>query len=97
MKYQNQLSIAVLMGKLIATKIKKQGSTLPEQIIPIPLHIERLQQRGYNQAVEIAKTVSRELNIPLNLTDCSRTKSTIPQFDLPASERGHNIKNAFEV
>lgn len=97
MKYHNQLAIAELMGKLIATKVKKQALPLPEQIIPIPLHIDRLQQRGYNQAIEIGKTVSRELAIPLNLTDCTRIRSTTPQFDLPANERVDNIKNAFEI
>lgn len=97
MKYHNQLSIADLMGKLIANKVKQQGKSLPEQIIPIPLHIDRLLQRGYNQAIEIGKTASRELNIPLNLTDCARVRSTTPQFDLPASERGSNIKGAFEI
>lgn len=95
MKYHNQLSVAELLGKLIAKKIKQYNAPLPELLIPIPLHVDRLRQRGYNQAAEIAKAVSRDLRIPLNLTACSRIKSTIPQFDLPASERGNNIKNAF--
>lgn len=97
MKYHNQLSIADLLGKLLAKKIKNLDLPRPQQIIPIPLHIDRLQQRGYNQAIEIGRQLSRELNIPLNLTDCSRTRSTAPQFDIPASERGDNIKNAFEI
>lgn len=97
MKYHNQLSIADLMGKLLAKKIKELALPLPEQIIPVPLHIDRLQQRGYNQAIEIAKLVSRELHVPINLNGCTRIKSTTPQFDLPATERCDNIKDAFEI
>ncbi len=97
MKYHNQLSIATLMGKLLAEKIKQDTLPLPELIIPTPLHMDRLRKRGYNQATEISKTISQELNIPLNLTAFTRSKSTSPQFDLPASERANNIKNAFNA
>jgi len=100
MKYHNQLAIASLMGELMAKKITQQQTHIgsrPEQIIPVPLHINRLQQRGYNQAIEVGRRISKELGIPLNLNHCQRTKSTAPQFDLPASERAHNIKNAFEI
>ena len=97
MKYHNQLSVADLMGKMIAKKVKSIGQNLPDLIIPVPLHVERLKQRGYNQAIEIGRLVSRDLNIPLDHTACTRVKHTLPQFDIPAAERSDNIKNAFEV
>jgi len=97
MKYHNQLSIAQLLGQLIANKIKQTAYPLPSEIIPVPLHTRRLQQRGYNQAAEIAKAITQVLDIPLNLHICKRVKSTTPQFDLPASERVSNIKNAFAL
>jgi len=97
MKYHNQLAIADLLGNLLAEKIDKSNLTLPDQIIPIPLHVSRLQRRGFNQAVEIAKPLSKLLGIPLNLTDCSRVRATNPQFNLSVNERTGNIKNAFEV
>ena len=97
MKYHNQLAIAELMGKLLASKIAKSDQPLPEQIIPVPLHFSRLQQRGYNQAVEIARSISRAFNIPINLTACSRKRNTTPQFDLPSNLRADNLHDAFEV
>ena len=97
MKYHNQLAIAELLGRLLAEKIANSNRPLPEQIIPVPLHISRLQRRGFNQAVEIARPLSKLFNIPLNLTDCSRVRATAPQFDLTIPERAGNIKNAFEV
>lgn len=97
MKYHNQLEIADLLGKLLVRKLLSLDYELPEQIIPVPLHISRLQQRGYNQAVEIARPVSKALNIPLNLTNCIRTRLTEPQVDLSHAERQKNLKNAFDI
>jgi len=96
MKYHNQLAIADLMGKLLVKKIGKT-TPLPEQIIPVPLHFSRLQQRGYNQAIEIAKPISRAFNIPINTTLCSRIRDTAPQFDLASDKRAENLSHAFEV
>lgn len=97
MKYHNQLSIAELMGKLLVEKIKQSSQPIPEQIIPVPLHFSRLQQRGYNQAIEIARSISRAFNIPINLTDCSRKRNTTPQYDLPSNLRADNMREAFEI
>jgi len=101
MKYHNQLSVAELLGTLLAEKVSADlllhSLPTPETIIPMPLHLDRLKQRGYNQALEIARPISNILNIPIDLDMCTRTISTAPQFDLPAAERGDNIKNAFTV
>ena len=97
MKYNNQLEIADLLGKLLVNRLKTMEYQLPETIIPVPLHIGRLQQRGYNQAVEIARPVSKALKIPLDLTSCIRSRLTEPQVDLSHTERRNNLKNAFEV
>lgn len=97
MKYHNQLEIADLMANLLVNKLKTTNVDLPELIIPVPLHISRLQQRGYNQAVEIARPVSKALKIPLNLTNCIRKRLTEPQFELRHDQRQSNLKGAFEI
>jgi ComF family protein len=97
MKYHNQLAIAELMGNLLAKKIKQATTCVPDVIIPIPLHLSRLQQRGYNQAIEIARPVSRALNIPINFNHCIRKRNTTPQFDLVIAERTKNMQQAFEL
>ena len=97
LKYHNQLEVADLLGSLLVAKLKHLDWPLPEQIIPVPLHINRLQQRGYNQAVEIARTVSKSLNVPVNLTNCIRTRVTVPQIELSFEDRKNNLENAFEV
>ena len=67
----------------------------PEYLIPVPLHRNRYRQRGFNQAIEIAQSLSRELAIPLNLNACVRLRDTPHQIDLSAKQRRKNMKHAF--
>ncbi len=97
MKYHNQLPIADSLGKLLIDKLQHSPEPLPELIIPVPLHPYRLQQRGYNQAAEIAHPISRAFNIPISIKDCARTRNTVPQFDLPSNQRSKNMRNAFTM
>lgn len=63
-------------------------------LIPVPLSTERLQERGFNQALELCKHLSREK------TDASfllRTKHTLTQSALTRSERLKNVATAFAV
>lgn len=61
----------------------------------MPMHATRLKERGFNQALEIARLVSKPLQIPLDYTSCQRTRYTPPQASLPLKERIKNIKGAF--
>lgn len=98
LKFNKDLVYARLMATLFAehlSKLYKQQEDKPDVIIPVPLHNQRLRERGFNQSVEIAKVLSRQLHIPLDLTSCTRPKMTLPQAELPADERKRNIKGAF--
>ena len=64
-------------------------------IIPMPMHKARLKQRGFNQALEIARILSNKLHIPLDYTACQRHKLTPPQASLPHKERIKNIHGVF--
>jgi ComF family protein len=96
-KFHARLTSGHVLGKLLAKKIRVSysGQALPELIIPIPLHTSRLRQRGYNQAVELARPIAHALQIPINRYDCQRTKSTLPQSKISALERRKNLRNAF--
>lgn len=67
-----------------------------EALIPVPLHKSRLLERGYNQAQEIARILSRQLGIPLDLSSLKRTRATESQSGLSLSKRQVNILKAFE-
>jgi len=67
-----------------------------EVLLPVPLHPSRLLDRGFNQSAEIAKVLSRHLNIPFDTTSLRRIKSTEFQSGLSLNKRRKNLLKAFE-
>lgn len=96
LKFNARYPCARLLGTLLAEKVCAL-SDRPQQILPVPLHPKRYRQRGFNQAIEIARPVSRILNIPLNLSSCQRTRNTTPQTQLSGAQRNRNMKDAFSI
>lgn len=66
-------------------------------IIPVPLHWRRLLWRGYNQALILAKPLSKKLGIPLAPDILVRTRHTSHQVGLSPAKRKENIKASFRV
>ncbi len=96
LKFNSQFINARLLGQLLAEHIKTYNEK-PDLIIPVPLHKSRYKERGFNQAIEIARTVSKQLSIPLELNLCDRIRDTGQQSRLPAKARRKNLKNAFKA
>lgn len=96
LKFNRQYKNARLLGYLLANHLKITAE-MPEVIIPTPLHPNRYKERSFNQTLEIAKTLSKQLNIPINSKSCFRSRDTPHQINLPAKQRHKNIKNAFKV
>lgn len=69
----------------------------PEALLPIPLHLSRLRQRGYNQAAEIARCLSRRLRLPVRRDLLLRVRATAPQPGLGLRERRRNLRGAFAL
>jgi len=97
LKFGQDLKYARLLGKLLTEKLllKYQNLPKPEAIIPIPLHKKRLAERGYNQALEIARYVGKEMQIRIDKNSCERTKNTLAQSSLSHKDRKNNISGAF--
>ena len=66
-------------------------------IIPVPLHIRRLRDRSFNQALILAKAIEKKYQIPVNFSLLKRRKFTLTQTGLDKKEREKNIKGAFTV
>jgi len=66
-------------------------------LIPIPLEKKKLKWRGFNQAEEIGKELSKFLKISLLNNVLAKIKETPPQVELSDEERKENIKGAFAV
>ena len=65
-------------------------------LLALPLSVPRLRQRGFNQALEIARPLARRLGLPLLAEGTTRVIDTAPQASLPWQERHRNIRGAFE-
>jgi len=63
----------------------------------VPLHPARLRQRGFNQALELARALSRRLAIPVDTRSCLRIRQTLPQAELDRKRRIKNLRGAFSV
>ena len=71
--------------------------THPATLLPIPLHPRRLRQRGYDQALELARPLARTLGLPLLDSVLHRVRDTAPQSRLDAAQRQGNLKDAFRI
>lgn len=96
LKFGAQFKNARLLGILLAEHLQKTAEK-PDCIIPVPLHKARYHQRGFNQALEIARTVSKTLHIPIDFSSCIRHKDTPHQTGLSAKKRRQNLRRAFSV
>ena len=95
-KFSHKLEYSRLFSEMLAEKL----STLdkhPDVLIPVPLHSSRLRSRGYNQAWELVRNLSKITGIPSSHRVCLRIKKTPLQTGLKASERRRNLKQAFAV
>jgi len=93
LKYRARLALAPFFARRLVTL------RLPaiDVIVPMPLHPDRLAQRGFNQALEIARSLARLTGTALHPRGARRVRDTIPQTDLPYQERTKNIRGAFVV
>jgi ComF family protein len=66
-------------------------------LIPVPLHPQRLRERGFNQALLLVKELSRRTGIPYRKTILQKKKATLPQVNLSGAEREKGLKGAFQV
>ncbi len=93
-KYAGELSLAHALAELMAHRLRSLDA-LPELLIPMPLHPDRLRSRGFNQATEISRSLSGLLGISLAAPACRRNRDTAPQAGLSPDERRRNLRGAF--
>lgn len=92
-KAGHDLPLALLLGHLLASLPGIQGPY--DAVIPIPLHGAKLRNRGFNQALEMARPLARRLNAPLAPELLTRTVKTRTQTGLSLADRKRNVRGAF--
>jgi ComF family protein len=89
LKFRGELALAPYLAGMLALVVSRHEI---DCVVPVPLSAARLRERGYNQAVEIARQVAGR---PVELDLCVRERDTPAQMDLPYAERRRNVRGAF--
>lgn len=99
LKFHQRLVCARVLGEMMAKAVSQwyRDRPLPELIIPVPLHVDRLKERGFNQALVIAKYVATSLALAIDDQACLRVKATVAQASLSKRKRAKNVKQAFKI
>lgn len=96
-KFRADVAAGRVLADLLAAQASHAGLPRPDLIVPVPLHAARLRERGYNQALELARPLARALAVPLRHDLLLRTRATDAQTGLDAKARRRNLRGAFAL
>ena len=94
-KFHGDLAAGALVAGRLAEALR--DAPRPDALVPVPLHRRRLRERGYDQALELARPLARALGLPLLAGGLRRERATAAQSDLDAKARRRNVRGAFAV
>ena len=100
LKYGNQAELGIWLGRQLGQHWLLSQPGLDRRrpiVIPIPLHEQRLKQRGYNQAALIAQGFCRVTGLPMAKDGLVRTKATTAMYSLGAKARQADVAGAFQL
>jgi len=97
-KYHGKVSIGEAVGRMMAKACYDSlaAGDYP-LIIPVPLHPKKLRERGFNQALILARQISKRFSVPIDFTTLRRVIHTESQVSLSGRQRMANVRGAFEV
>ncbi|GIW02352.1 ComF family protein [Roseiflexus sp.] len=94
LKYRRRRRVARPLGALLASYLR--AHPLPcDALLPVPLHRERLAERGFNQAELLAREVAAGTGLPLIAGPLVRLRATKQQALLDVAGRIENVADAF--
>ena len=97
LKYHKQKELAYYLAKYMYEYFEKLNLEGTFQVVPVPLHKNRIKKRKYNHMELVAEEFCRLSGFPLNLELIKRVKDTKPQYKLSRKERMENLDKAFVV
>src|SRR5690606_9394970 len=92
LKYGNRLALAAWFAEALAARLDERRVDL---VVPLPLHARRLRERGFNQAMEIARRLRKPAGTPPAPNVLVRSADTAAQTGLSNEARKRNVRNAF--
>jgi competence protein ComFC len=96
-KYNGQKELAQYLGKRLGEKLTDKLSNESFEIIPVPIHIKRRRERGYNQAEEIAKGIAPILGANINKELLIRNQYEVSQTQKDKQQRAARLEESFII
>jgi len=97
-KFGGRRGMAEPLGDLLAgLGLSALPGATPDLLVPVPLHRRRERERGYNQALLLARRLGLAWDVPVGSDVLARLSATAPQADLDAAARRRNVRGAFQV
>ena len=101
LKYEGVVPAAGVLGGMLAEAIDKLDiGRDPVLVVPVPLHVSKRRQRGFNQSELIARVALKKLGdakLQLGANVLVRHRLTVSQIGLTRPQRSENIRGAFKV
>jgi ComF family protein len=97
LKFGSRLALAPWMAGRLHQAVLARGPDLPALLCPVPLGPRRLVERGYNQALELARPLSGALGIALAPRLLERQVETAAQSGVAPGQRRRNVRGAFAL
>ncbi len=105
LKYKNKIQLSRPLGRLLFLSFMHYYDINEiDTILPIPLHVSRLKQRGFNQALmlvrewpDLCTAISPDRFAQIDFKNLARKRKTLSQTGLGREKRKQNVKGAFAV
>lgn len=89
--------LARLLGQHLQHRFDNAELIRPDCLLPVPMAPKRLRERGFNQALMLARWLSNDLDITHDEQLLLRPHETVAQQALDAKSRKHNLLSAFRL
>src|SRR3990172_1508128 len=94
-KYERKLNLGGVLSNILIDNFPKDLG-MSDLVIPVPLYIDKLRKREYNQSLVLAEKVARYLRVSFDPYVLRRIRDTKPQFEIKSDiEKRRNVKGAF--
>lgn len=98
LKYKHRREYGRVLGNLVFEYAREKIRLWqPEAVVPVPMYKKKMEERGYNQAEEIARPIAERSGIPLRTDLLFRTHKTEAMKNLTAVQRRQNLTHAFST
>ncbi|HIC92114.1 MAG TPA: ComF family protein [Syntrophaceae bacterium] len=97
-KYHRKIHLALPLGYMLSDSVSQLfHMEWVDLLIPVPLHHRRLRERGFNQALLLARILKKRYNKTLATRVLRRWRWTEPQVNLSEKARKNNVKGSFVI